>query len=91
MDLTERQRWMLTGTLVALVAGIVVRTLLAHQWSKVTERSPPRDVVSPDTGWIEALAWTALTSLAGGLASMLARRLAAGLWRLGSGTDPRRA
>ena len=90
MVLGDRHRWMLTGTLAALVAGLCARLLLQQQWRRATRREPPKDPISAETPWVDALAWTALTGIVGGVASLIARRGAAHLWHMKTGTDPRR-
>lgn len=88
MELTEKQNWLLVGTLSAVSAGIVAQVLLSRGWRRATGRAPPRDPVAFETSWIEAILWTAAIGLVGGVARLLARRIAALVWRLTKGAYP---
>lgn len=88
MELTDRQKWFVVGTLTATVAGTAMRMLVRREWRRRLDRDAPRNPASPDTGWLDALLWTALTSLLAGVGSLVARRLAASAWRVSRGAWP---
>ncbi|QHT69611.1 DUF4235 domain-containing protein [Rhodocytophaga rosea] len=72
----------------ATLAGTAVRSLLNKSWKKVMKNDPPLNPASPDTSWKEAIAWTVASSVAVGLAQLLARRGADAFLQQASGYKP---
>jgi hypothetical protein len=64
-----------------MLATALTERAMATGWRRVTRREPPSDRRSQDTSWREALAWTALTGAAIGVAQLVARRGAARGWQ----------
>jgi hypothetical protein len=86
--LSNEEIWSLVAAGSATLAGIAVRSLLNKSWKTVTKNDPPLNPASADTSWKEAIAWTVATSVAVGLAQLLARRGADKLWHQASGQKP---
>lgn len=84
----EKTAWKLAASGAAVVAGIAVRNLLMSVWKAVAKNDPPNNPADPATGWGEALAWTAVTGLAVGVARMVASRGAAAGWQKATGKLP---
>lgn len=84
----EKTVWKLAATGAAVVAGIAVRSVLMSLWKSVAKTEPPNNPADPATNWGEAIAWTAATGLAVGVARMVASRGAAAGWQKATGTLP---
>lgn len=84
----EKAIWKLAATGAAVLTGIAVRNLLIALWRRITKNDPPVNPADPTTGWGEAIAWTAATGMAVGVARMLASRGAAAGWRRATGNLP---
>ena len=76
------------ATAAAVFAGIAVRKLLTAGWTKARKSAPPANPAAPETTWPEALAWTAATGIAVGIARLVATRGAAAGWRKATGVLP---
>lgn len=76
----EDQAWNVVVLGAAIGAGIVTRSLLKAGWRRATGDEPPKNPAASSVGWGEALAWTAATGVAVGVARLLARRGAAAGW-----------
>jgi hypothetical protein len=72
--LSEKDLWKLVAAGSATLAGTAVRSLLNKSWKVVMKNDPPLNPASADTSWKEAIAWTVASSVAVGLAQLLARR-----------------
>jgi hypothetical protein len=84
----QKLLWILVGAGAAMVASNVVERSLTAGWKAITSDDPPSKPESPDTGWGEALMWTAASALAIGLSQVLARRGAAVGWQYATGKTP---
>jgi len=84
----ERTAWKVGATAAAVFAGIAVRKLLTAGWTKARRSAPPANPAAPETTWPEALAWTAATGIAVGIARLVATRGAAAGWRKATGVLP---
>ena len=84
----EKTVWKLAAGGAAVVAGIAVRNVLMATWRAVMKNEPPNNPADPATSWGEALAWTAVTGLAVGIARMVASRGAAAGWQRATGSLP---
>ena len=58
----------------ALLAGVVVKAALTATWRAVKKQDPPQNPDSHDVDWAEALSWTIASSIAMGVAGLVARR-----------------
>jgi hypothetical protein len=88
MEISEKQTWMIVGTFSALGAGIVAQMLLQRGWKRFVGKAPPKNPAAADTSWGEAILWTAVIGMIGGIARLMARRGAAEAWRLRVGHYP---
>jgi hypothetical protein len=61
----------------ALAAGALVKVLLNSSWKAIRKSEPPQNPDSPETSWNDAISWTIASSVAVGLAGLIARRGAA--------------
>jgi hypothetical protein len=84
----EKTVWKLAATGAAIIAGIAVRNVLMSTWRAVMKQEPPNNPADPATSWGEAVAWTAATGLAVGVARMVASRGAAAGWQKATGKLP---
>jgi hypothetical protein len=84
----EKTIWKLAATGAAVVAGMAVRSALMSLWRAVMKNDPPNNPADPATSWGEAIAWTAATGMAIGVARMVASRGAAAGWQRYTGTLP---
>jgi len=83
----ENQYKILTAG-AALLAGVVVKAALTATWRKATKSEPPQNPDSPEVAWREALAWTVASSVAVGIAGLVARRATAALLPDGHHEEP---
>lgn len=72
----------------ALLAGVVVKAALTATWRKATKSEPPQNPDSPDVAWREAIVWTVASSVAVGIAGLVARRATAALLPDGHHEEP---
>jgi hypothetical protein len=84
----ERIGWAAVATGAAYVAGWALEKAARRGWESVTGEEPPEHPESLDTGWRDALLWTAATSLTLGVGQLLTRRLTAAGWQKLSGHSP---
>lgn len=81
--------WKILGTGGAVVAAFGTRKLMETTWKGVMGSEPPTSPESPDTDWLEAVAWAALSGALLGLARMLATRQAAKTFQKFTGDLPK--
>lgn len=81
--------WKVLGTGSAVLAAMVARKVVHAGWYKATGKNPPANPASPDTGLVEAIAFTAATGAVVGLARMLATRKAAQYYQKSAGHLPK--
>lgn len=86
--ISNEEIWSLVAAGSAMLAGAAVKSLLNKSWKRVTKTNPPLNPASADTSWKEALLWTVASSVAVGLAQLVARRGADALWFQASGRKP---
>jgi hypothetical protein len=86
--LSNDELWSMMAAGSATLAGAAVRSLLNKSWKTVMKNDPPLNPASADTSWKEAIAWTVASSVAVGLAQLLARRGADALLQQASGYKP---
>ncbi|MBD3240290.1 MAG: DUF4235 domain-containing protein [Chitinivibrionales bacterium] len=79
-SLTEKLLWSATGTLVGVVAGAVSLRLAGAAWGLLGKGPPPSAPESRRTRWRDALLWSGLTGLAGGVVTVTLRRVVAEAW-----------
>lgn len=84
----EKTVWKLAATGAAVLAGVAVRNALMAVWRSVMKNDPPNNPADPATSWGEAIAWTAATGMAIGVARMVASRGAAAGWQKVTGNLP---
>ena len=63
----------------AFGASFLTKSMLQKSWRGLTGKKPPTNPAALETAWSEALVWTAATSLAAGMAQLIAKRQAAKL------------
>lgn len=80
--------WNLVNTAAAIGAALVTRKLLSTGWRRVRGEDPPKNPAASSVGWGDALAWTAATGVAVGVARLLARRGTAAGWKKATGDQP---
>lgn len=81
--------WKILGTGGAVVAAFGARKAMETTWTKIVGHEPPTNPESPDTDWVEALAWAALSGALLGLARMAATRQAAKTFKKFTGDLPK--
>ncbi|CAN5891809.1 MAG: DUF4235 domain-containing protein [Actinomycetota bacterium] len=84
----EKTAWKVLGTGGAIIAGIMTRKVLMATWRKTKHSDPPTNPADRETDWVEALTWTVATSIAVGIARLIATRGAAGAWEKFTGALP---
>jgi hypothetical protein len=84
----ERLAWAAIATGTAYLAGRAIESAARHGWKSVTGEEPPEHPESTETGWKDALIWTAATSLTLGVGRLLAQRIAAFGWEQARGDAP---
>lgn len=80
--------WKAVAAGSAVLASVAMRQIVTSGWKAIKKNDPPVNPASPDTTWKEALAWTVATSVAIGLARLLAQRGADSLWTRVTGSTP---
>lgn len=89
-DIVDGERgWHLLALVSAGLAAVAVRNLLEASWEWAKDQEPPQNPAARSTSWPEALAWTAASGLAVGLARLLAQRGAAAGWKKVRGRYPK--
>ena len=76
---------MAAGTSVAGWAGLKFAVFI---WRKVRHSEPPEEPEYHTTAWVDALLWTLLASVTGGLFGVSIRRIARSGWRHVLGEEP---
>jgi hypothetical protein len=72
--LSEENLWKLAAAGSAVIAGTLVRSLVAKGWKATTDKNPPVNQAPNDTNWQEAITWTIATSVAIGIAQLVAKQ-----------------
>ena len=85
---SEQVTWLIVGAGAAMLASAIVERSMKAGWRAVMDEDPPKRPENPETGWKQALAWTALSTLAIGLSQTFARRGAALGWEYAIGKQP---
>lgn len=80
--------WNALAMLASVGAAVAVRNAASALWKKRTGHEPPINPADPDTDWREAIAWTLVTGALVGVARLVARRGAAGVWKKFEGDLP---
>ena len=81
--------WKVLATLSAVVAAAAADRALTLVWRGATGDKPPTVPEDPDTTWVEAASWAALSGAVMGLARMLATRQAAAYYKRSTGELPK--
>lgn len=84
----EKTAWKAAAAGAGVLAGLVIRKLLAVVWKAARHEEPPANPVAPSTSWGEATAWTLATAAGVGVAKLVAIRGAAVGWQKAMGTLP---
>ncbi len=63
------------GLLIPAIAARASRSLVGHGYKVITKHDPPRNPASHEVEWKDAIVWTLVTGMVGGLARLVARRL----------------
>jgi hypothetical protein len=85
---TEKVMWILVGAGAAMLASELMERSMKAGWRAVMSEDPPTNPESLDTGWKEALAWTAMSAIAIGLSQTFAKRGASLGWERALGKRP---
>jgi hypothetical protein len=65
------------GLLVPALAARATRSLAGRGYHAITQNEPPRNPADPEVEWRDAIIWTVVSGIVGGLARLVARRLLA--------------
>ena len=79
MKISDEATWKLVTFAAATAAAFATQWALKNAWHASTGEKPPTNPAAKETAWSEALIWTAASSLAGGLAKLIAKRHAGAL------------
>jgi hypothetical protein len=80
--------WKIVAAGAGMLAGSVMRNVVASAWRAATDSEPPEDPQSPRTDWGTAIAWAAATGAAVGVAELVAQRGAVQGWAQVAGELP---
>ena len=80
--------WKVAGTLASVAAGMAARNLATSMWRKRKGVDPPANPADPKTSWGEAIGWTVFVGALVGVARLVGRRGAAGIWESMEGELP---
>lgn len=69
--------WKIFGGIAAAAGGVAAQKFLDSLWKTTTGTQPPDSPESPETQWLEALAWAAASGAVAGLLRVAATRQAA--------------
>ena len=81
--------WKVLAALAAVAAAQAADKTLTVLWRGATGDKPPTVPEDPQTNWIEALSWAALSGAVMGVARMLATRQAAQYYVKSTGSMPK--
>ena len=81
MKISDETTWKALTFAAATGAALVTHWALKNGWHAATGKTPPTNPAARQTAWTEALVWTAASSLAGGIARLVAKRQAGALKR----------
>ena len=62
------------GILVPMIAARGARAVTGKGYSLLTSEDPPRNPASPEVEWKDAIVWTIVSGIVGGLARLAVRR-----------------
>ncbi|OZC03755.1 DUF4235 domain-containing protein [Rubricoccus marinus] len=74
MKISDDTTWKALTFVAATGAALTTHWALKNGWQAITGKKPPTNPAARETAWTEALIWTAASSLAGGLAKLVAKR-----------------
>ena len=85
-----RMEWKVASTASGLLAGVLVRKVLAWGWGRFSpsEHEPPLNPADRDIGWGEAITWSIAAGVGVGVARVVSDRLVASGWELATGQPP---
>ena len=86
--MARRQQWKLLAAAASALAAPVAERAVVAVWRLASDEEPPADPAGPDTGWGQAIAWTAAVAVAVAVAQLVARRGAALAWERATGRRP---
>jgi hypothetical protein len=86
---TEDQAWKVVALASGALAGVAMRQALQTGWKLTQQEEPPENPAAKKVGWGQALGWTVATSVAMGVAQLVAQRGAAAGWRKVRGSYPK--
>jgi hypothetical protein len=86
---TEDRAWQVVALGSGALAGVVMRQALQTGWKLTQHEEPPENPAARKVGWGQALVWTVATSVAMGVAQLVAQRGAAAGWRKVRGRYPK--
>jgi hypothetical protein len=81
--------WKVLAALSAIAAAQAADKTLTVLWRGATGEKPPTVPEDPQTNWVEALAWAALSGAVIGVTRMLATRQAAQYYVKSTGSMPK--
>jgi len=81
--------WKVLATLSAVVAAAAADRALTLIWRGATGEKPPTVPEDPETTWVQAASWAALSGAVMGLARMIATRQAAAYYKKSTGELPK--
>ena len=82
-------QWKVLATLSAIVAAAAADRALTLIWRGATGDKPPTVPEDPETTWVEAASWAALSGAVMGVARMMATRRAAAYYLKSTGELPK--
>ena len=74
MKISDDTTWKALTFVAATGAAFTTHWALKNVWHAATGKKPPTNPAARETAWTEALIWTAASSLAGGIAKLVAKR-----------------
>ena len=80
--------WKVLALGSGLVAARAAGSLLDKGWRRAGGGAPPRNPSTPETGWKEAIMWSAASGTAIAVSRMLAQQGAARAWEKTTGSLP---
>jgi hypothetical protein len=73
---------------IGIPVGIVTKKVVERTWLALRPEDPPRKPSEPEVGWVDAVAWGALSAAGIVVAELLTRRSTEAAYRAITGNEP---
>lgn len=88
MSRVKEYLWKGLVTLSVILGAVAARKVSEAIWTRAAKTPVPKNPTEPSVSWAQALTWAMLSSVAAGIARVIARRGASEAWLRTTGEEP---